>query len=208
MVVGPDGTVLGKRKPDGSVVSADSIGVIGIYSGTIPGNNCSLWPSPSMPPPSPPPPAPPAPPAPPGSPPAPPALPLSDCFEREWVDVDTPPDACTTTSERDGRVLSLVFSDEFEAEGRTFADGQDSRWTAIDHAPNTNAQVNYYNSSLAHTAGGKLRLVSNSDDAVFDTFATDGTPGGPYETRHLQTAMLQGWNKFCFSQGIAEVSAR
>ena len=161
-----------------------------------------------MPPPSPPPPLPPSPPAPPGSPPTPPSLPVSDCFEREWVDVDTPPEACSATSERDGRVLSLVFSDEFEVDGRTFADGQDSRWTAIDHAPITNEQINYYNSSLAHTAGGKLRLVSTSDDAVYDTFSATGNPGGPYETRHLQTAMLQGWNKFCFSEGIAEVSTK
>ena len=37
MVVAPDGTVLGKRNPDGSVFRADSVGVISIYSGTIPG---------------------------------------------------------------------------------------------------------------------------------------------------------------------------
>ena len=120
-------------------------------------------------------------------------------------------------------------------EGRTFHDGDDARWTALDHAPNTNQQVNYYNASLATTSGGKLQLLSNSDDATYPTF--DGN--GSTETRHLQTAMLQvltplqspvqvllplpvgayppsslpararkGWNKFCFTEGIAEVSAK
>lgn len=28
--------------------------------------------------------------------------------------------------------IKQVFSDEFETEGRSFADGEDSRWTALD----------------------------------------------------------------------------
>lgn len=37
-----------------------------------------------------------------------------------------------------------VFSDEFETEGRSFADGQDPRWTAIDKNDYTNNALHYY----------------------------------------------------------------
>jgi hypothetical protein len=50
-----------------------------------------------------------------------------------WVDPDTSIQAQTTRSlyKEDSRPYQLVFSDEFEQEGRTFHDGNDPRWTAI-----------------------------------------------------------------------------
>ena len=119
----------------------------------------------------------------------------------EWVDVDSPAAACTSRSERDGRLLELVFSDEFEREGRTFLDGHDARWTGLDSAPYSNEQVNYYNASKAMTRNGVLEINSTNEDV---TIVTNGTR----ETRHFQTAMLQTWNKFCFQQGAIEVSAK
>ena len=59
------------------------------------------------------------------------AMPQHATCPSEWVDVDTPPLACTSTWERDGAPLTLVFSDEFERDGRGFADGEDARWTAL-----------------------------------------------------------------------------
>ena len=82
----------------------------------------------------------------------------------EWVDADTPPEACTSTSEFDQVELSLVFSDEFSTDGRTFADGGDPRWTALQLAPSTNEQVCWYNESLGVTRDGLLELISTSDD--------------------------------------------
>ena len=119
----------------------------------------------------------------------------------EWVDVDTPNEACVSASERDGARLELVFSDEFEREGRTFLDGHDARWTGLNSAPYSNDQVNYYNASKAGTRRGLLELNSTYE-AI--TFVTNGTS----ETRSYQTAMLQTWNKFCFQQGAVEVSAK
>ena len=44
-----------------------------------------------------------------------------------------------------------------------------------------------------------LTLKSVNQDVTFETGE------GSSETRHLQTAMLQGWDKFCFQeQSIAE----
>lgn len=122
----------------------------------------------------------------------------------EWVDSDTPTSACTALSERDGAVLQLVMSDEFSLDGRSFADGHDSRWTAIEFAPNTNAQVNYYNTSLASTEDGNMVLRSTSQDVDLPLYENTSVP----ETRHLQTAMVQTWNKFCFTEGAAEIRAK
>lgn len=53
--------------------------------------------------------------------------------EATWVDPDTSVNAMSTKalSEGDHRIYQLIFSDEFEREGRTFRDGDDPRWTAI-----------------------------------------------------------------------------
>ena len=51
----------------------------------------------------------------------------------EWVDPDSPQQVRTVVSllEHDDRLYQLVFSDEFEQDGRTFQDGNDPRWTAM-----------------------------------------------------------------------------
>ena len=53
--------------------------------------------------------------------------------EATWVDPDTPESHRATDSlySEDSRKYELVFSDEFEQDGRTFNDGNDPRWTAL-----------------------------------------------------------------------------
>ncbi len=48
------------------------------------------------------------------------------------IDLDTPEDVYTFSSWRDGTKWTLVFSDEFEEEGRTFYPGEDPYWEAVD----------------------------------------------------------------------------
>lgn len=48
------------------------------------------------------------------------------------VDLETPKDALIRTSIRDGSDMILVFSDEFNTEGRTFYPGDDPYWEAED----------------------------------------------------------------------------
>jgi hypothetical protein len=98
----------------------------------------------------------------------------------------------------------LVFSDEFDTPGRTFIDGEDPRWTALQSAPANNGQLNWYNQSLASTTTdaegrGVLELRMSAESV---------TPEYSTEKRYFQTAMIQGWNKFCFQGGIVEFSAR
>lgn len=58
---------------------------------------------------------------------------VSGVVEASWVDPDTPEKYWTSRSSDkwDQRSYNLVFSDEFERDGRTFHDGNDPRWTAI-----------------------------------------------------------------------------
>jgi hypothetical protein len=51
-----------------------------------------------------------------------------------WLDPDTPLDANTAMSHKTGEVYHLVMSDEFNVENRTFANGEDPTWTAMDHS--------------------------------------------------------------------------
>ena len=48
------------------------------------------------------------------------------------IDPDTPADAQTHKSTEDGTDWQLVFSDEFNTEGRTFYPGDDPFWEAAD----------------------------------------------------------------------------
>jgi len=55
-----------------------------------------------------------------------------------WVDPDTPAEMLTQQSLVDGKMLTLVMSDEFDVAGRTFNDGHDPRWTALNKNDYTN----------------------------------------------------------------------
>jgi hypothetical protein len=48
------------------------------------------------------------------------------------VDLDTPKEAFVKPSYRDGTDWILVFSDEFNTDGRTFYPGDDPYWEAAD----------------------------------------------------------------------------
>ena len=124
-----------------------------------------------------------------------------------WID----PDTSTKESIRhvnsfvDGRKYSLAFSDEFNVEGRTFHDGQDPRWTSIHKDDYTNFALQYYNQDLVHTSSGYLNISTVIKDISFhvESETKKGTM-----TKNYQSGMIQGWNKFCFTGGIVEISAK
>ena len=124
-----------------------------------------------------------------------------------WIDPDTSNDKSIRfiNSLADGRQYSLVFSDEFNVEGRTFHDGQDPRWTSIHKDDYTNFALQYYNGDLVHTSSGYLNISSIIKDVSFrvESETKKGTM-----TKNYQSGMIQGWNKFCFTGGIVEISAK
>jgi hypothetical protein len=52
-------------------------------------------------------------------------------LQRELIDADTPPEAYSRTG-YDGKNWNLVFSDEFETDGRTFFPGDDPFFEGVD----------------------------------------------------------------------------
>lgn len=74
------------------------------------------------------------------------------------IDLDTPEDAYTFSSWRDGTAWTLVFSDEFEQEGRTFYPGEDAYWEAVDlHYWSTN-NLEWYSPDAITTENGSLKI--------------------------------------------------
>ncbi|AMD22184.1 HGL156Cp [Eremothecium sinecaudum] len=107
------------------------------------------------------------------------------------VDPDTPANA-NKWKALDGSDWELVFSDEFNAIGRTFYDGDDQFWTAADMHYDATKDLEWYSPDAATTTDGVLKLRLDA-----------------YKTHDLyyRSGMLQSWNKLCFTQGAIEISA-
>ncbi|KAK4703818.1 beta-glucan synthesis-associated protein KRE6, partial [Phenoliferia sp. Uapishka_3] len=106
---------------------------------------------------------------------------------RAVIDPDTPTSAYTKTG-IDNAKLKLVFSDEFNVEGRTFYTGEDPLhyWQTDD--------LEWYDPGNAITEDGVLALTLEK--------ATDAESHG----LGYLGGMLQSWNKFCFTGGRIEVA--
>eukprot|EP00542_Grammatophora_oceanica_P020398 CAMPEP_0194039022 /NCGR_PEP_ID=MMETSP0009_2-20130614/11211_1 /TAXON_ID=210454 /ORGANISM="Grammatophora oceanica, Strain CCMP 410" /LENGTH=561 /DNA_ID=CAMNT_0038681721 /DNA_START=332 /DNA_END=2017 /DNA_ORIENTATION=+ len=100
--------------------------------------------------------------------------------------------------------FKLVFSDEFNTPGRTFADGTDPRWTALDKNDYTNDALHYYTPDNVKTNdNGELvitSMVGDTDVIGFDDVKRKNT----HVVKHFRSGMVQSWNKFCFTGGIIE----
>jgi beta-glucanase (GH16 family) len=106
------------------------------------------------------------------------------------VDDDTPTDALTRVGS-DGNTYNLVFSDEFNHDGRTFYPGDDPYWEAVDLNYWPTGDVEWYDPGQITTANGKLVITMERKSS---------------HNLNFVSGMLQGWNKFCFSTGYVEVS--
>ena len=114
------------------------------------------------------------------------------------VDPDTPTAALRTSSLGGGAAFNLVFSDEFERDGRRFGQGADPKWVAINSYNQGTLDLEGYNEDQASTSGGRLHINASADITV----DLGGTP------RPFSSAMLQTWNQSCFRGGILEVSVQ
>jgi beta-glucanase (GH16 family) len=104
------------------------------------------------------------------------------------IDAQTPKDAYTIDSYHSpGTQLQLVFSDEFETEGRSFYPGDDPYWEAVDlHYWQTN-NLEWYDPSAVTTKNGALEITL-SEKNNHDLNYTGG--------------LISTWNKFCFTGGL------
>lgn len=124
-----------------------------------------------------------------------PALPNGNQrFPMKWrntlIDPHTPQDAYTIKSQYSktpGKELKLVFSDEFNVDGRSFYPGDDPYWEAVNlHYWATN-NFEWYDPEAVTTYGGKLRIhLEQTRD----------------HNLNFRGGMLQSWNKFCYQGGL------
>lgn len=103
------------------------------------------------------------------------------------VDIHTPDDAKTYVDLQTGKNWQLIFSDEFNEDGRTFYPGDDPYWEAVDlHYWQTN-NMEWYDPSAITTKGGALEITLSRKE-IHDL--------------HFMGGMMSTWNKFCFTGGL------
>ncbi|TFK37537.1 glycoside hydrolase family 16 protein [Crucibulum laeve] len=114
---------------------------------------------------------------------------------RGLIDPDTPKSVYTKTSYTyPDEELVLVFSDEFNTDGRSFYPGDDPYWEGVDLHYWGTEDLEWYDPGQATTEGGALRIkleqVAREDN----------------HNLTFRSAMVQTWNKFCFTGGILEAA--
>ncbi|KAI0319864.1 beta-glucan synthesis-associated [Amylostereum chailletii] len=108
------------------------------------------------------------------------------------IDITTPAEAYTRLSTRDtSKTLELVFSDEFNTDGRSFYPGDDPYWEAVDLHYWQTGNLEWYDPAAITTSNGSLEI----------TLSLKQTHGLNY-----QGGMMTTWNKFCFTGGLIETS--
>lgn len=106
------------------------------------------------------------------------------------IDPDTPKDLLTI-KDKSGKTLKLVFSDEFNTEGRTFYDGDDPYFQGVDIWYGVTQDIEWYDPDAITTANGSLNMR-------MDAFQSHNL--------NYRSGMLQSWNKLCFKGGRLEAS--
>lgn len=85
---------------------------------------------------------------------------LLSCFSQsDRTDRDTPQDMYRKTGVN-GEDLRLVFSDEFNVDGRTFYPGEDPYWEAVDMHYFATGDLEYYDPGQITTANGSLVITT------------------------------------------------
>lgn len=118
--------------------------------------------------------------------------PVSSAIRTSLIDPDTPSEHHTKKT-RTGDTWVLTFSDEFNAEGRTFYDGDDQFFQAVDLNYAATKDLEWYDPDAVTTVNGTLQITL---DAMknHDLFYRSG--------------MVQSWNRLCFTQGMIVASAQ
>lgn len=109
----------------------------------------------------------------------------------------------TLLDTNDESAYHLVMSDEFNIDGRSFVDGHDPKWTALDKNDYTNGALHYYSPDNIKTENGDLVITTEAKTTQFVGF-NDTLGKSEVSTKNFKSAMLQSWNKFCFTGGIIE----
>jgi hypothetical protein len=135
------------------------------------------------------------------------------------IDKDTPENVMARTG-FDGKDYQLVFSDEFNTDGRTFYPGDDPFWEAVDIHCESRSTPASVSSALVTTSSFLPACVTDIAMLIFCADWPTGDmewydPGQittkdgslviemreePTHGLDYRSGMLQSWNKFCFSK--------
>lgn len=101
------------------------------------------------------------------------------------------------------------MSDEFNVDNRTFKDGDDPMWTALDKSDDDASSVGggslqFYNSSAVTTENGFLKISTYLETTAWNRY-DEVKKVWKHEIKNFTSGMVQSWNKFCFTGGIVEV---
>ncbi|PVH82698.1 glycoside hydrolase family 16 protein [Cadophora sp. DSE1049] len=107
------------------------------------------------------------------------------------IDPDTPESAKTRKSALDDSTLELVFSDEFNEDGRTFYEGDDPYWYAPNFWYGATQDLEWYDPDAVTTSNGTLQLK-------LERFRNHNVD--------FRSGMLHSWNHLCFKGGVIEIS--
>ncbi|KAJ7054316.1 glycoside hydrolase family 16 protein [Mycena amicta] len=112
------------------------------------------------------------------------------------IDLNTPKEFYKIYSYHDPtQEMQLVFSDEFEEEGRTFYPGDDPYWEAADLHYWSTSDLEWYDPSAITTRGGALEInLTEVDDITLN------------HNLQYRSGMMSTWNKFCFTSGLVLAS--
>lgn len=118
---------------------------------------------------------------------------LTTLTQRGLIDPDTPQSAMKRTSSVDGSGWHLVFSDEFEEEGRSFWPGDDPYFEAVDLWYWGTGDYEWYSPEAVNTTGGALVISVEARET---------------NNKNFRSGMVQTWNKVCFQGAYYEIAAR
>ncbi|KAI0756923.1 glycoside hydrolase family 16 protein [Daedaleopsis nitida] len=107
------------------------------------------------------------------------------------VDKDTPMELRQKKDYVTGKTWQLVFSDEFNLDGRTFYPGDDPYWEAVDLHYWSTINLEWYDPSMITTRNGALEITLDKK---------------PNHGLDYMGGMIQSWNKFCFTGGLLEAA--
>jgi len=101
------------------------------------------------------------------------------------------------------------MSDEFNVENRTFKDGHDPMWTALDKSDDDSSSagggsMQFYNSSTVTTENGMLRISTKLGKTNWNRYDHVNKEWKNQQT-NFTSGMVQSWEKFCFTGGIVEI---
>jgi beta-glucanase (GH16 family) len=82
---------------------------------------------------------------------------------RALIDPDTPQAARSRPALNGGGDMELVFSDEFNTDGRTFYPGDDPFWEAVDLHYWATGNAEWYDPAAVTTGGGSLAITYSAN---------------------------------------------